>query len=425
MLDSSALPVLVIGDDMRIFLSVVRSLGRAGLNVHALPLEPDAPALSSRYITRVEKAPAFEADPQGWRGALDQLMTSKDFDLVIPCAESAIVSLDARRQAYSRQILAIPSTSSMPLLFDKEQTHLMCDELDIPNVFWQPLDKLHTAESLVSLFGLPLVIKPRRSFWADSANAREIVEIVDDLPELERVLGSITDRGRYLVESYFEGSGTGVSVIAKNGTILQAFQHRRLREGRGGCSSYRISEAINQELRQAAEAVCAKIKHNGVCMFEFRVNKSTGKWVIIEINARFWGSIPLPLALGLDYPKWLYDLLVNDASRSETHYPVGVRSRNIPLDTNNLLKKWRRGKELNASSFLVELVNYITQPVRWATGQEKVDGFSLDDLRPSFKEISWIASSLMYKPEKGKLGPPGVPLSPAGVAPFSRSWGPL
>ena len=66
------------------------------------------------------------------------------------------------------------------------------------------------------------------------------------------VLVSLTDRSRYLVESYFEGSGVGVSVLAHEGEILQIFQHRRLREGKGGNSSYRISETVNPAFARLA-----------------------------------------------------------------------------------------------------------------------------------------------------------------------------
>ena len=47
MSDGGREKVLVLGDDMRIFLSIVRSLGRAGKEVHAVPLNWQSPALNS------------------------------------------------------------------------------------------------------------------------------------------------------------------------------------------------------------------------------------------------------------------------------------------------------------------------------------------------------------------------------------------
>ena len=48
-------------------------------------------------------------------------------------------------------------------------------------------------------------------------------------------------------------------------------------------------------------------------MAEFKVNPRTGGWVLIEINGRFWGSLPLTIAAGADFPRYLYEL------RSRTH----------------------------------------------------------------------------------------------------------
>src|SRR5215212_1954466 len=62
--------VLVLGDDMRIFLSVVRSLGRAGKEVHAAPFDAHSPALRSKYVSMVHHFPGYSDDPSGWQAAL-------------------------------------------------------------------------------------------------------------------------------------------------------------------------------------------------------------------------------------------------------------------------------------------------------------------------------------------------------------------
>ncbi len=58
--------VLVVGDDMRIFLAVVRALGRAGRQGRPFPFGP-SPALNSRYVSRVHTTPSFDSDAPGWR----------------------------------------------------------------------------------------------------------------------------------------------------------------------------------------------------------------------------------------------------------------------------------------------------------------------------------------------------------------------
>ena len=110
--------VLVIGDDMRIFLAVVRALGRAGKTVEAAPFGA-SPALTSRYIATVHAAPDFDVDPAGWRAAVLGVLLRNQYDLVIPCSDPAISFLDTHRDQLSHQRLAIPPRAAMPGFYDK------------------------------------------------------------------------------------------------------------------------------------------------------------------------------------------------------------------------------------------------------------------------------------------------------------------
>ena len=103
----------------------------------------------------------------------------------------------------------------------------------------------------------------------------------------------------------------GVELLADQGQILFAMQHRRLHETTGFGSAYRETVAVNPELRGACEALMRSLNYTGVAMVEFRVDEATGKWILLEINGRFWGSLPLAAAAGADFPLYLYQLLVD------------------------------------------------------------------------------------------------------------------
>ncbi len=397
-------PVLVIGDDMRIFLSVVRSLGRAGKIIHAFPLKCGEPALVSKYVNHQYWPPNYDDNPNGWSEALISLLLAENFSLVIPCVDPAIITLDLHRSQISGQRIAIPSEDSMTACFDKLKTHELCEALEIPTTRWAMLGESDTAKCLVSRFGLPIVVKPRRSYWPDTGRTHEDVLIAESEQELRQFLSTISNRSRFLVESYFQGNGTGVSVLCQEGEILQAFQHRRLREGWGGCSSFRISERVDSRLRAAVGRICHDLGHTGVCMFEFRVNHDNGTWILIEINSRFWGSLPLPLSLGLDYPRWLFELMVEGKTHTEQNYALGVRSRNILLDANNLLKRLRRNGMTSLGQWVIDAAEFASQPVHWIRGKEKTDSFALDDVSPAVEELmSLFMPNRERRPAKRKL----------------------
>ena len=389
--------VLVLGDDMRIFLAVVRSLGRAGKEVHAAPFNWHSPALKSKYISRVHYFPRYSDDPVAWRISLLDVLRAHSFDLVLPCDDPAILPLHAHREELAGYPLAIPNPVAMSLLFDKERTRQLCGELGIPAVPGARVSSDDTAAALSGRFGLPLVIKPRRSYWIDRLDVRGKTSIVENERELQKLLGALGEPSRYLVEAYFEGVGVGVSVLAQDGKILHAFQHRRLREGRGGSSSYRVSESVNEELYGACEKICGHTKLTGVCMFEFRWNPGSHKWILLETNARFWGSLPLPLSLGVDFPRYLYDLLVHQTQHVPVQYPIGIRSRNLVLDGFNLFAGVRHLRRSEIGTWVAGLGDFLTQPIRWLSGRERSDSFVSDDLRPALWECALLFKSVGQK----------------------------
>ena len=73
-----------------------------------------------------------------------------------------------------------------------------------------------------------------------------------------------------------------------------------------------------------------RIGWNGVAMLEYRRDPSTGDFRLLELNARFWGSLHLALAAGVDFPRLLLDAWLGGASRSRAGGPACVAGRPSP-----------------------------------------------------------------------------------------------
>jgi predicted ATP-grasp superfamily ATP-dependent carboligase len=396
--------VLVFGDDMRIFLAVVRSLGRSGKEVHAVPFTADSPALTSKYISAIHHVPRYSDDAAAWIAAVLKLLREHQFDLVIPCCDDrSILPFDKHRAEFSSAKIAIPNPTAIDLLFDKDRTRQLSIDLGIPVTTGVVLSAGDTAKDLAARFGLPLILKPRKSYALDRLDKFGKVWIVDSLPMLESLLANISEPSRFLVEKLFEGSGVGVSVLADQGQILTAFQHRRLREGRGGSSSYRISEPLDSDLMQACQKICSHTKLTGVCMFEFRYNLKSKEWILLETNARFWGSLPLPLSLGVNFPVYLYDLFVRGIRSEQRPYLRGIRARNLVLDGFNLISELRYLRRREIGSWIAAWGDYLTQPIRWLSRRERSDSFVADDLKPGFWECAMLFRDAFGKITRRKV----------------------
>lgn len=382
--------VLLIGDDMRSFLACARSFGRQGVEVHAAPFNWSASALSSKYIHAIHELPRQGRDAKVWVNAVRELQAYHGFDLIVPCDERALIPLCAVPEGKRNFKVADPGAKALALLFDKAKTRDLAQNLGIPIAPGALVDRYSNAELLTAQFGLPMMFKARESYSADDLEDRGEVFAVNSVEELDDELRALLKDDVFLVEGFFPqdgaADGVGVSVAARNGDILAAFQHRRLVEKPGGgSSSVRISEELDVDMLDAVEKMCAATDLNGLAMFEFRQSVESKEWILLEVNARPWGSMPLPLALGVDFPSMLLGVQLGVDREYSGDYKFGVVGKNLVL---RLLHKFQ-GSSLGALSLLFScLGETVSHVVNCARGREVSDSFVWDDLRPGIVEFS-------------------------------------
>src|SRR6185312_15491135 len=112
-----------------------------------------------------------------------------------------------------------------------------------------------------------------------------------------------------LVQEYIEGVGTGYFAIAEHGRVRAEFAHRRLRDVRptGSGSALRISVPVDPLIAESSRRLLADLEWHGVAMVEFR-ERPDGTPVFLEVNGRFWNSLPLAIYAGVNFPGLLAEM---------------------------------------------------------------------------------------------------------------------
>ena len=317
--------VLVLGDDLQIFLAVARSLGRRGLEVHAAPTNLNSPSLNSCFVKCVHRLPLYSAGPRAWEAALKTILEAHQIRLVIPTNDSTLLMLDGHAAALGRERLALPNRKAIGIFTNNSRTRSLAQDLGVPTCAGVQLRDVSNASTLARTLGLPLVIKPRTSYSLGALVTKQSAKVVRTVPELDAVLAS-AKRNLHNAEAFFEGEGVGVSVIAAAGQVLQAYQHRRIEHiSETGASARRISEAVSPDLFRAVRKLSAATALDGPAMFEFRRNPATGDFVLLEVKPRFSYALPLAIAAGADYPAQYFDLKVNSCRSGQAKYRAGLR----------------------------------------------------------------------------------------------------
>lgn len=333
-------PTILVTDANRgSAISIIRSLGRRGWRVIAADSMADCLGFRSRYTWKTLLYPDAEAEPQALIDCLHQAVQQWAVDLIIPVTDAVILPLSAQRRRFEGLCrLALPEVDALEVVTNKLKTVELAQELDVPT----PKTKLvHTVQEALEHgadFGWPIVLKPQNSrlYREQAAIESFTVCYAENMTQLAQQMARFEERCPVLLQEYYAGSGQGVELLMYEGRPLAAFQHKRLREVpvNGGASAFRESVALAPELYTHSVRMLKALKWTGLAMVEFKVGKEGAK--LMEINGRVWGSLPLAVLSGMDFPARLAELYIQGPPPAEAPleatYAVGTRARNLALD---------------------------------------------------------------------------------------------
>ena len=382
--------VLLLGDDLRAFLAIARSLGRRGVEVHAAPSDFSSSALKSRYIAAAHRLPPHPLDPKAWEAALARLIAEHDFRLVVPTSDSGLFLLRHHRAALGRERIGIANEEALETFSDKANTRALAARHGVAVARGRLLGADDRAEAVAAELGLPLVLKPRASYALGDVKTKRSAMIVRDSGALEAQLGSRAWDG-CVAESFFPGIGVGVSVLAREGRILFAYQHRRLRESsETGASTRRVSEWVDPALIAAVEPLAAAARLDGVAMFEFRVDRRSGRHILLEVNPRFWGSLPLAVAAGADFPALWWDLAVHGREAGGA-YAGGVAKADLTGEFDRIVD---RAEAAGGLARLPAAAASLAAALSLLAARRGADSWAADDPAPWREERRELARRL-------------------------------
>ncbi|QMU61427.1 MAG: hypothetical protein GKR92_06855 [Gammaproteobacteria bacterium] len=391
--------VLILGLGDRAFLAVARSLGRAGLTVHAINTSSTEPLPASKYIQETHSVFDFDKDSKKWLSEMLKLMQDYTFDLVVPTDDQSIIPIQMHLKHLEKYAkIYTLNKHAYDIASNKNKSRQVAEALGVPLAKGCVVDSFDAANQLAKSYGWPIVAKPLSSFDASNLSSKKFVKIVRN----EKHLKSLFDTNNknitkpsFVLEQYFQGIGVGIEFIAKDGIPLYMFQHERVHEPlEGGGSSYRKSVAVDARLAQYSSQIIQKLDYSGVGMVEFKMSPDRASFIFIEINGRFWGSLPLAVAAGANFPLWLFEMIVHGETNFTVEYKKNIYARNFLKDIGWMVKNYRADHDdptlitRSSSSVAAELLNLLK-------GKESFDSFALDDPKPFLMDIKQLVSKVL------------------------------
>lgn len=320
-------------------VAFIRSLGRRGDHVVAADTTSPSAGMRSRFAAGRVRYPSPIVDRAAAGEALVAAAHLHRIELIVPITDETILALRDRSDDLPAGCrVAIPDPSAARVVGDKRSTMDLAASLGVPIPESIPAETSTAVRAAVEHLGYPVVLKPQASRVRDEAGGVRQYEVryALDRAGLDRALERLGNVGM-LIQRFWQGEGQGVELLLDHGRPMAAFQHRRLREVpvTGGASSLRESIALDPVMFGHSTRLLGALSFHGLAMVEFRVGPDGP--VLMEINGRVWGSMPLAVAAGMDFPARLVDLYMRDEETVSTGpvattYATGVRARDLELD---------------------------------------------------------------------------------------------
>ena len=332
--------VLVLDGQTTQALACVRALGRAGHAVFVASPRRRPLAAWSRYCRAHfrlagETVEAF--------AALRAWARTQGVQVVLPQRERSCVLCNAERERWEAlgMTLGCGPADMLRSAFDKARTleHAEASGVRIPPTRLPA--SLAECRAAAEAVGYPCIVKPRFSdFWDGSGFLPDKgTQYVRDPAALEATVLACRQGELWpVIQGIVPGQGKGVFALCDHGEPVVWFAHERLRDVRPSGSGSSLRRAIPLDLRLQAPAarLLSALAWHGPAMVEFR-DDGSGEPCLIEVNGRFWGSLELAIAAGVDFPSLWVGLLCGTPVEPPAGYDIGVTRRWLWGDVKRLL----------------------------------------------------------------------------------------
>lgn len=319
--------VFITDGHWRKTLAAARALGSEGIRVAVGESTRLATTFFSKNCFRAVVYPSPLFKPAEFITYLLRELTRHKYQMLLPMEDQTLCLIAEYHSEFSRwAYLPIPSLAKLQVALNKGNVLEIAEKIGIPIPQTWHVDDISQLKDLKQRLPYPVVIKPKQSAGAIG------VSYPSNPAELMEHYLAVHERFPFpLIQERIpsQGAGYGASfLIDEKGSVKASFVHKRLREYpvTGGASTLR--ESVRQDdVRDLAHTLLKALNWFGVAMVEFKMDPRDGIPKLMEINPRFWGSLALPIAAGVNFPYLLYRMSRGEKFKPVEHYQTGKRCR--------------------------------------------------------------------------------------------------
>jgi D-aspartate ligase len=358
-------PVFLLGG-----LDLLRPLGHAGIPAIIASPETDEPAFASRFATGRCLLPPLAGGDHAAACLLDAgARLSGLLGRRIPLFygnDDYLNLIYAHRAKLAKHFLLLLNRPEIAhSLLDKDAFVALCKARGLPvprGLSWES-----TGPDALALERGPVLVKPRHKVgWEESEmfarlfGSNSKARVFASGREAMRNLPAAHHRADLLFQEYIGGDDRQLwsfhGFADEGGTVLAWFVGRKLRTypAHTGLSTF-LELAHNDELAALGHRVVARIPLKGVFKIDFKQDAASGRYTMLEVNARYNLWHHLGARNGVNLLQTAYDYLVDGRSPGAAPYRTERRWICLRLDLRACRELVGRG-ELTVTRWLGSLL---------------------------------------------------------------------
>ena len=380
-------------------LSVVRSLGRKNVATTLMTPESLVPSLFSRWHSeRVYCTSSFE-NLAGFVTTLLRIVRTRRYVTIFPMGDNSLIPISEHRDQLTPYLnLALPRHESVLNALDKSHTLKAAEEIGIPTPQTFHAKNIDEVRDISTKIQYPAVIKPKWSIiWERNGRCVRArysrPSYVNSASELLSTYAKNDENfPTPLIQEYVPGYNISVAFLFDHGEPKAACFIRvyRTMPITGGTSVLRESIPPDPTLLRYTSNLLKSMHWHGVAEVEFRVDSRDSTPKLMEINPRFWGSMNVAIESGVDFPYLLYLIAKGEQIRPVFNYKIGVKFRELNLDSQNLLLTLK-GEPKLINTKPSNKLNAVFRFLKFYEKNIHYDGFTLSDPLPFFMgEVNFV-----------------------------------
>ena len=322
-------------------IGIARSLHGRGVPVFALTSERGVPGTRSRYFKDVYVVPNGRDKPGELCRRLLEIAAEQahgEKPVIFPTSDFDVLFLHDYREALgSWYLLPQPRDSPIIRMMDKFELATVAGQLGIATPRTVTCGSAADIERQAPTLRFPLIVKPRFAYqWRRSglwekvgAQKAIIVETEEELRALYHRLAEVTQE--VLLQEYIAGGDSDIVVcccyVDGDSELLGHFTARKLRQNPPLIGTGSVVEAT-----EVAAVVVPSVEllkafgYSGLAEIEYKYDKATGTYFLIEINPRHWDQHELGNLVGVNLTWLAYaDMVGLRPSKVAPSYAPGSR----------------------------------------------------------------------------------------------------